>query len=268
MLETGGVVGHDVLRSREVLSLVAVAVEPLVVTSDLAQVGRRARRGHGLFAGSGDRRGVVAEVVQGRVTDVVAVRHDVELREKRGLLQVAVGDVAVRVVGGDEGPLDFGRESQAPVVTGAGVVKVDSAHTGACRIGGAEQEWQFGHQFGEVGGASAKAGRKAPEGVEVAADVGVESDAIVPRLVLRPLQGAEESGRSGDGEGDKAELAEDAAPLLAAHATGITQVGEHLVKGFLAVRGQFDRLAHRVDDPAEDELSGSPASVSRQELLQ
>jgi hypothetical protein len=45
MLETGGVVGHAVGVAREVLSQVAVAVDPLVIARKPTQSRRRARRG-------------------------------------------------------------------------------------------------------------------------------------------------------------------------------------------------------------------------------
>jgi hypothetical protein len=82
MLETGGVVGHAVGVAREVLSQVAVAVDPLVIAREPTQSRRRACRGDRAFAHSRDRWRVIREVLDGRVADVVGVRHEVDLRQE------------------------------------------------------------------------------------------------------------------------------------------------------------------------------------------
>jgi hypothetical protein len=78
-LKAGGVVGNDVLWSWEVGHGVEVAVEALVITGNLAEVGSRPDGGDCAFAGAGHSRGVVREVFDGGVADVVAVGHDVRL---------------------------------------------------------------------------------------------------------------------------------------------------------------------------------------------
>jgi hypothetical protein len=101
LLHARGVVGHDVLRPWEVAGGVVVAVRALEVAGDLAKVGGGARCGHGSFLHTGHGRGVVTEIFQGGVVHGVAVRHDVRLSQQGGLLQVAVGDAAVGILGGD-----------------------------------------------------------------------------------------------------------------------------------------------------------------------
>ena len=80
MLETGGVVGHAVGVAREVLSQVAVAVDPLVIAREPTQSRRRTCRGDRALSHLRDRWRVVREVLNGRVADVVGVRHEVDLR--------------------------------------------------------------------------------------------------------------------------------------------------------------------------------------------
>jgi hypothetical protein len=79
MLQAGAIVAHDVLRARQVLGAVAVAVLTLVGASDLAQTGGRAGLGHSSFSGSAHSSDVVTKVVQSGVLGVVAATHDVEL---------------------------------------------------------------------------------------------------------------------------------------------------------------------------------------------
>jgi hypothetical protein len=72
---------------------VTVAVEPLVIACEPAQARRCASCGDRALPHSGDRRGVVREIFEGRVADVMSVRHEVDLRQKSRMFQVAVGDV-------------------------------------------------------------------------------------------------------------------------------------------------------------------------------
>jgi hypothetical protein len=58
---------------------VTVAVEPLVIARKPAQARRRARCGDRAFLHPGDRRGVVREVLEGGVADVMSIRHEVDL---------------------------------------------------------------------------------------------------------------------------------------------------------------------------------------------
>jgi hypothetical protein len=128
------------------------------------------------------------------------MRHHVELGEDGGMLQVAVGDVAMRIFHGHEGCLHVGREGHAPVVSVAAVVEVDTAHASAGGVRSTEEGWQLGHQLGQVSGTRAEAGSKAGEGIEVAANEGVQAHAVVAGFVLSPLQGTEQASGTGDGE--------------------------------------------------------------------
>lgn len=198
----------------------------------------------------------------------MAVGHDVRLGNDGGLLQITVGDVARGVVGADQSSLDVRREGVSPVVTLAGVVEVHATHASAGGISGTQESGLLGHQFGQVGWTGAQAGGQATEGVDVAPDEGCDPDAVIGGLVLSHLQGTEEAGGTGDGRGDKAESAQDAAPPLCTNTAEALQLGEDVVEGLLPVRGEFDGLPGRVDDPTKDQFAGAPATVAAQELLE
>ena len=80
----------------------------------VAEVRRGAIAGDSTFVHTGDSRGVVAPVGNGGVPKVVVMGHECGLGQDTGLLQVTVGDDSGRVVEGDEGLLDVGREGEAP----------------------------------------------------------------------------------------------------------------------------------------------------------
>lgn len=86
LLQAGRVVGRSILRSRDVGGGVKVAVEPLVVARQLAQVGSRAGRRNSPFSYPRDGGSVVAEIFNAGVANVVAVSHDVNLSQQGRLL--------------------------------------------------------------------------------------------------------------------------------------------------------------------------------------
>ena len=122
-----------------------IAVGALVVASDLAQVGGRARFGHGAFAHSGHGRSVVAEVFQGRIAHTLEVCLHVDLAEESSLLQVTVGDVTLGVVDAHQGILNVLREGVTPVVAVAVCVKEDAAHASFGSVSGPQQGSLLGH---------------------------------------------------------------------------------------------------------------------------
>jgi hypothetical protein len=81
-LQARGVVSDDIGRPWEVRGGVQVAMLPLVVTSDLAEVRGGTDGGDGAFAIAGHRWGVVTEILEGGVAHVVAVGHDVGLGDE------------------------------------------------------------------------------------------------------------------------------------------------------------------------------------------
>ena len=114
MLKTGSIISHAVVESWEVEVHRAVPMGALEGGAVVAEVRRGAIAGDSTFVHTGDSRGVIAPVGNGGVPKVVVMGHECGLGQDTGLLQVTVGDDSGRVVEGDEGLLDVGREGEAP----------------------------------------------------------------------------------------------------------------------------------------------------------
>ena len=100
-MEARGIVRHDVGLARDVEGGVVVAVEPLVLAGPVAEIGGGAVSGDGPFAHSGHSRGVVGAVGDRGVADVMGISHEIDLGQEASVLEVAVGDRAGWVCGGD-----------------------------------------------------------------------------------------------------------------------------------------------------------------------
>ena len=74
-----------------------VAVVALVHAGCMAEVGARAFGGEGFLALAREGGGVVAQVCHGVLADIILLGDDVGSCEQGGLLDVAVGDVALGV---------------------------------------------------------------------------------------------------------------------------------------------------------------------------
>ena len=79
VLEARGIVGHAIRFAREVLRAVTIAVDALVITGEAAQASGRPSRGDRTLAHSGDCRGVVREVFERGILDIVGEGHQVDL---------------------------------------------------------------------------------------------------------------------------------------------------------------------------------------------
>jgi hypothetical protein len=101
----------------------------------------------------------------------------------------------------------------------------------------------FGDDFGEVSRARAQVGRQVAEGVQAVSHEPVHAYAISVGLILRALEGAEQPGRSRDGTGHEAKLAQVAEPLLVVDALHLGEFLEDLSQGLLAMRRELDGLA-------------------------
>jgi hypothetical protein len=86
VLESRGIVCHDVVRSWEVGGEVAVAVEALVGARVVAQEGCWPVTGHCPLADSRNCRGVVASIGESGVSDVVSGCHEGYLAKEVGVL--------------------------------------------------------------------------------------------------------------------------------------------------------------------------------------
>ena len=134
VLKAGGIVRHDVGTSWDEEVCLAVAVLLLVGTSIVAEVGSRSVGGDRSFQHSGQGGGVVSTIGDGGVAHVMVVSHEGGLGKQTSLLKVAVGDVALGVVGRDQPGLDLSRERLTPKVALAGAIVVDTSHTSFRRV--------------------------------------------------------------------------------------------------------------------------------------
>jgi hypothetical protein len=221
VLQARGIVGHAVGVAWEVLGPVTVAVELLVIARKPAQARRRARRGDRALPHPGDRRGVNREVLEGRVADVMSMRHEVDLHQKSRVFQVAVHDVPRRVVVENQPALHGVGEGFSPDKGIAPAVKVHSAHTVLSSICGPQQRGGLGHDLRETRGPAAQTGCEPAERVKAVMDEAVDPDSVSSSLVLCPLQHAEQTGGPGDGHRHKAQL-----PKVARHFLEMTRLRE------------------------------------------
>ena len=98
MLQTRGIVGHNIGLPRDALHHVAVTVFPLVLRRKDALLGWRTIGRNCLLACSGLSWGVVHEGGCGGVLHRMASGHGANLSEHAGVFQVTVSDGAIWVV--------------------------------------------------------------------------------------------------------------------------------------------------------------------------
>lgn len=158
VLESGGVVGHDVGVAWDVGGFRAVAVVALVGAVEAAEVGARVGASYCAFAEAGCGGDVVDQVGDGALAHVVEVGDDVVVQYGRCLLEVVDGDGTVRVVGSGELGLEARREGPAPADGGVVGSEDDSAEAVAAGVCGPDDAGEVRHQFAEVSGPGAQAG--------------------------------------------------------------------------------------------------------------
>jgi hypothetical protein len=112
--EARAIVRHGVDRSRDVGDLVVEAVGALMEARLAAQVRGCLVRGDGPLPEAGDGRGVVAEGGKCALPEVELLGRHNRLGRDACLLEVAVGEAAVRVLEADYFPLDVLRERGPP----------------------------------------------------------------------------------------------------------------------------------------------------------
>ena len=79
-----------------------------------------------------------------------------------------------------------------------------------------------------MSGPVTQTGSEASKGVDAFPDEAVDSDAVPLGLILRPLQRAKQASRSGNGDGNEAEAAENGCPFLGVDALEAGQFFEDL----------------------------------------
>ena len=126
VLEARGIVRHDIGTPWDEEVCLAVPVLPLVGTGVVAEVGSWPVGRDRSFQHSGQGGGVASSIGDGGVAHVVVVSHEGGLGKQASLLKVAVGDVALGVVGRDQPRLDILGERLTPKVSLAGAIVVDT----------------------------------------------------------------------------------------------------------------------------------------------
>ena len=91
ILQTGGIVTHHIVRSREVLDQVTVALLALEKTRVVAEVGAQPVRGYCALGFPRDSRCIVTEIQHRSIGSVMGRRLEGDLSQQGRLLQVAVG---------------------------------------------------------------------------------------------------------------------------------------------------------------------------------
>ena len=153
MLEARRIVRHDVSPPRDELDCGVVSPFTLHVARFLAQVTGSRRGADRSLLEAADRRGVVSAVVEGGVAGSAQISLQSQLREHGGLLEVAVGDAASRIVVGHESVLHLLWERLAPEVGASLAVVDDSPHPCLCGVRRPRRVGSVGYQLGEARGA-------------------------------------------------------------------------------------------------------------------
>ncbi len=268
VLEARGIVPHSVGGPRQVGGDVAIAVLALVGALDVAEARAGPGLRHGSLGEAGDRGRVIYTRAEGGVAHREVVGHHVQVRDRSGLLEVAVGDRPRRILPGHQPTLDFVAEGRAPDVRLAGGVEEDAPHSLPGGVRCPQVSGFLRDDLGQVRRAILEAGAQPLEGGEVMADFRGDADAVSFCGGERPLQGAEETFGPRDGVGHEAQKAEVTFPLLGADAAGGPKPVKECAEGERTVVGELQRLPVEVHDPAQYLLTGSEAPVAFPQLLE
>ena len=105
-----------------------VSMQALVIARKAAQGGGRSHGGNCALVHTRHGGGVVREVLQGGISHIVRASHDIDLGQQSCMFKVAVGDVALGVVRGDQSSLHCIRKGHSPHVGVTGGVEVHPSH--------------------------------------------------------------------------------------------------------------------------------------------
>lgn len=148
MPQATGIVGHGVDGARDVICASNVTVGALVEGIEAQQVGAGGGRRGGALGGPRDGRLVVAGQPNGAFVDGAMLGEDVRMGDSGGEFQIRDGETAVRLLGGDQCPLDCRRESLAPNDRRCGgcyCIEPDAPHTVAACIARADIRGRHGY---------------------------------------------------------------------------------------------------------------------------
>ena len=130
-------------------------------------------------------RGVVRDIGDGGVANVIGLTHNVGLGNEPSMFEVTVSDKALGVVEGHQVVLDVSCERLLPDVRVQGGVKEHASHTWLGSISGSQQCRLLGDKLHEVGWPGAEASSQMSKVSDVGAEVLSDVD-----LVALPLEWA------------------------------------------------------------------------------
>ena len=170
-----------------------VAVVTTVHARQAAQVGRGLVGGDGAFVVARDRCRVVSKGGKGAFAEVKGGVGDICLGEDPRLLQVAVGDVPLGVVEGDDAPLDVVGEGGAPEQGCLVLGEEYPAHAHFGSVHRTDGRRVVRDEFGKARGPVGDAEGQAFEVAEVVTEVGGDAHSVFVGKFEAELHGAEEA---------------------------------------------------------------------------
>ena len=266
VLGARGGVRHGVCVARDVRDIVAVAVSTTVTTGEPTEVGSGGPGGGRPFDEAGDGGSVVRERFESGIGEATEDAGTLGLAEDPSLLEVAVGDVAVAMSGGDQPVLDDLGERPSPDHRLAGRIEEDATHALLGGVAGTEELGPFGNDLRQVSRARTEVSGESRELLQMQAEVPVDGDPAFG-IIERLLHDREKPDGAGHAERDESQLAEGPLPLADTDAVLGEKVIEEVGEERLAVRRQLERASDGVDDPPEDDFPGAPAAVALEGLL-
>jgi hypothetical protein len=210
------------------------------------------------------------DCVSGEAGEVHKLAQNVVLGHSGRELQIADADGATRVGGGDQFRGNAVREGFSPQERATAGKEKYTTHASPWSVRSAVRWGGLGYNFINASGAGWDFGGQPFEVREEVMDMAPKAKApsvgaLVPQ---RLLQDREETPRARDGQTHGPEFAQNLVPFpnwdsLLSGQNGI----QYLLQTFHTMQREFQSLGHRIEDPAQDGLSGSPGSVPFEELL-
>ena len=179
-MESGGVVSHGVGRPMDVGGLLTVSVVPLMEAGGATEVGPRRVGSDSSLMSARYGRGVIGEGTQGSLANIKILGGNVGPGHQRRMLQVAISEVALGVVGRNHPVLDVLRERELPEYRVIAFAEEDPVHTYLGGVHCLDGGRVLRYYFGDPGGALAQALDKPFEVIEVRSDVLGDLDASIP----------------------------------------------------------------------------------------
>lgn len=177
--ETRSGIWHNIVLSWVEGEFGAVAMMALVLALSLAEVCCGSAGGGRSLVHAGQGRSVVGASADGAFSYIQVLADDVEMHEAGGLLQVAVGDGAVEILGGYQVTVDGGRELVAPHSGPLTSGEEDPAHAIAGGVSGPNDAEVVGYDLPQPGGPLMKSFDEAAVASEMAAEVPGDAYAVV-----------------------------------------------------------------------------------------